>query len=166
MNIKLSKKQWGLIFVFLFLLLWLYVLIFSFSEQTAVESGSLSFQISRISAMVWNQIIQGNWSEEILDNVAVYLENPIRKLAHFVEYTIMGFLISGILKDIVIGKKKYAIILLWVFLSAMADEIHQLFVPGRCGNLPDVILDTCGGGFGIVLFGVCLFFVNKITLRN
>lgn len=132
-------------------LLALYAMIFTFSEQTGEESGSLSFYISRLGVELWNRVIQGKWTEAVLDSMAAYWENPIRKLAHFAEYAVMGVLVFGILKDWIKGRKKYALMLLWVFLSAAADEIHQLFVPGRCGNLADVLLDTCGGGFGILL---------------
>ena len=40
-------------------------------------------------------------------------------------------------------------ILSWVFLSAGLDEIHQLFVDGRDGNVLDVLIDTLGGAFGL-----------------
>ena len=33
-------------------------------------------------------------------------------------------------------------------LYAVTDEIHQLFVPGRSGQITDVILDSCGGLIG------------------
>lgn len=147
-------------------LFFLYVLIFSFSEQTGEESGSLSFYVSRLGAELVNLITNRNWTSDILDSMAAYWENPIRKAAHFGEYAVMGCLISGIVKDLILGKKKYALILLWVFFSAAADELHQLFVPGRCGNFADVLLDTCGGGFGILVFSGILFLVNQISLRR
>ena len=52
---------------------------------------------------------------------------------------------------LVMGKKKYLIATLWVFLSAAVDEWHQSFVPGRYASIKDVLLDTCGGICGIVL---------------
>ena len=43
----------------------------------------------------------------------------------------------------------------WVFLSAAGDEFHQYFVPGRYASFADVLLDTCGGTFGM-FFCVCV----------
>jgi VanZ family protein len=37
-----------------------------------------------------------------------------------------------------------------VFLYACSDEIHQLFVPNRSGELLDVLLDTFGGSLGVL----------------
>lgn len=165
----MKKKKIISAICFSICLLVLYGMIFSFSEQTGEESGGLSFYISRLGAEFWSRITGENWTEALLDKVAAYWENPIRKLAHFVEYAFMGVLIFGILKDFIAGRKKYAVMLLWVFLSAAADEVHQLFVPGRCGNFADVLLDTCGGVFGILLFYLflkirenLLFFVNRV----
>ena len=41
----------------------------------------------------------------------------------------------------------------WVVgtLYAASDEIHQLFVPGRSGQLRDVFLDSAGVAAGILL---------------
>jgi len=41
--------------------------------------------------------------------------------------------------------------LLAIFLYACTDEIHQLFVPGRGAAFHDVLLDTLGGAFGLLL---------------
>jgi len=39
------------------------------------------------------------------------------------------------------------------FLVASADEIHQSFLPNRCGQFSDVLLDTLGGvALGLVVF--------------
>lgn len=43
------------------------------------------------------------------------------------------------------------------FLYAVSDEIHQLFVFGRSGNIPDVIIDT----LGIIGFYLFLKYKNK-----
>ena len=54
------------------------------------------------------------------------------------------------------GKRLYVLTVLWVFLSALGDEVHQLFVPGRYGSFADVLLDTSGGMFGM-LFCICVY---------
>lgn len=95
-----------------------------------------------------------------MDNLAEYFEHPIRKLAHFSEYACMGFLVYLILSQWMDKcRKLYLLSVLWVFLSAAADEFHQYFVPGRYASFADVCLDTCGGVFGMLL---CLAVANKI----
>ena len=49
------------------------------------------------------------------------------------------------------GKGLYFLTVIWVFLSAACDEFHQYFVPGRYASVADVLLDTCGGAFGMLL---------------
>lgn len=161
----------------IFLIL-LYVLIFSFSEQDGETSGSLSRMISEKCVEILNALSGKKWSEIVMESMADYFENPIRKLAHFAEYALMGILLFGIWYPWVAfrvfkakeGRKhrwKQApilvnIIIPWVLISAAFDEIHQLFIPGRCGNVWDVLLDTCGGCFGLFFcIAVC-----KIGLRR
>lgn len=134
------------------LLTLLYRLIFSFSAQSGEQSGSLSMMISEKCVAFINSITGGNWTEAVMTSMAGYFENPIRKLAHFAEYAVMGILVYGMWRPwLKPGKKLCFIVIIWLFLSAAADEVHQLFVPDRSGNLPDVLLDTLGGCFGMAL---------------
>jgi VanZ family protein len=38
-----------------------------------------------------------------------------------------------------------------VFLYAASDELHQVFVPGRTGQISDVVVDVAGAGAGLTL---------------
>ena len=132
-----------------FLLLLLYVAIFGFSGQDGDTSGNLSFHISELCVDFFKTVSGKNWSEVFMAELVEYFENPIRKLAHFGEYAVMGILVHIILIQ---WRKRdryfYFILFLWVLISASVDEIHQYFVPGRYNSLIDVIIDTCGGMFG------------------
>lgn len=132
-------------------LIFLYILIFTFSEQDGETSGGLSRMISEKCVEILNALSGKKWSEVVMESMTEYFENPIRKLAHFGEYAIMGALLFGVWYPwLGLEKKLVKIIIPWVFLSAAFDEMHQLFIPGRCGNLWDVLLDTTGGGFGLL----------------
>ncbi len=134
------------------LLVGLYSMIFSFSGQDGEESGSISRYVSEKCVEVANTLVGNKWTKVFKDSLAEYLEHPIRKLAHFSEYACMGILVYTLLRQWRAGNKKtYLLVALWVCLSAMGDEFHQTFVPGRSGNPFDVCLDTCGGCFGIFL---------------
>ena len=45
------------------------------------------------------------------------------------------------------------------FLVAIADEVHQSYVPGRDASVTDVLLDLVG--IGITLFFILLFYKNR-----
>jgi VanZ family protein len=46
-------------------------------------------------------------------------------------------------------------------LYAVADELHQLFVPGRAASPVDVLIDTGGALLGILLFALLRFLIRK-----
>lgn len=146
------------------LLLLLYRIIFGFSAQDGEQSASLSLRISESCVELLNSLAGGRWSRQFVADLAVYFEHPLRKLAHFGEYAVLGILVYLIwcpwLKR---GRGLYALVLLWVFASAACDEIHQLFVPGRWGSFADVCLDTAGGAFGMLL---CLLITRKLERRS
>lgn len=146
------------------LLLLLYGIIFGFSAQDGEQSASLSLRISEGCVELLNSLAGGRWSRQFVADLAAYFEHPLRKLAHFGEYTVLGILVYLVwcpwLKR---GRGLYVLVLLWVFVSAACDEIHQLFVPGRWGSLADVCLDTAGGAFGMLF---CLFMTRKAERRR
>ena len=133
------------------LLLALYGGIFGFSAQNAEQSGNLSLRISEGCVELLNTLAGGHLSGQ-LDDLALYFEHPVRKLAHFGEYMCVGILVylvwSPWLKK---GKGLYCLVVVWVFVSGGCDEIHQFFVPGRYYSFADVCLDTVGGAFGLML---------------
>ena len=173
---KNNKKKIAVSVVAAILLVLLYLLIFAFSGQDGEESGSLSSMISEKCAELLNAISGKHWTQNVIDSMAAYFEHPIRKLAHFSEYACMGVLLYGVWRPWkertrklyssppmhAWNRKLYLLIVLWVFVSAGADEFHQLFVPGRYGCFADVVLDTCGGAFGLL---VCVC-VEKIVRRR
>lgn len=70
----------------------------------------------------------------------------VRKLAHFTEFWILGFLsLTGFC---LYGKKSFLLPALFGLLIAAADETIQRFVPGRSGQIMDVLLDFCGVAAG------------------
>lgn len=146
------KKKMAITVPAAVLLLALYILIFGFSAQDGEQSGSLSRMVSEKCVEFFHNISGGNWTEAFRESLAEYFEHPIRKLAHFSEYACMGVLLYILWSQwLMRGKRLYLLIVLWVFCSAGLDEFHQLFVPGRYGSFADVLLDTCGGAFGMLL---------------
>lgn len=129
------------------------VLIFSFSAAPAVESSETSDGISYKIVKVMAALPFLDWEEEELEEKAETLHVPIRKAAHFSEYALLAVLwvipLGCMTKT---NKKRMIVALLLCIMYAVSDEIHQLFVPGRDGNIKDVLIDTAGAGFGIVVW--------------
>jgi VanZ family protein len=154
-----KRKKVAVTCVAAVLLSLLYILIFSLSAQDAEESGSLSYQISEKCVEIVDQIAKEDWNADFRAELAKHFEHPIRKLAHFLEYTCMGILIYAIWSPWMRRNWKfYLLIIVWVLVSASADELHQTFVQGRYGSIFDVVLDSCGGCFGVFLSNIFLAF--------
>ncbi|MBR6903195.1 MAG: VanZ family protein, partial [Clostridia bacterium] len=81
---------------------------------------------------------------------------PIRKAAHFGEFSALGALFLVFFETFdFFSEKKYLILpIVLGFLYAISDEVHQLFVPGRACRITDIYIDSCG-----VLAGVIFLFL-------
>jgi VanZ family protein len=71
-----------------------------------------------------------------------------RKLAHFTEYAILGYLAARAFRT----SPRPAISSRWFLISAtllitfaLIDEYHQSFVPTRTGSIYDSLIDMAGG---------------------
>ncbi len=119
------------------------IIIFRFSADNAEESTEKS-----------------DFFVNILESLPIALRNNlsfiIRKTAHFSIYALLGFLISGIF-----FKKEIFYTLSVCFLYACTDEIHQYFVAGRSCRFQDVMIDTAGSFFGILIFILIMKLLNR-----
>lgn len=112
-------------------------LIFFFSSQTGGESAGLSTRVVDLLAPAF----------PALDPAA--LGTLVRKAAHVSEFAVLGALLTwawprearwSLLAPLLIG-----------IGYAASDEVHQLFVPGRSGQVSDVLIDAVGVLIGIAL---------------
>lgn len=77
----------------------------------------------------------------------------VRKSAHFSLYFLLGlFTISYLIEYMKFSIKSIIITITFIFLYACSDEIHQLFIPGRSGEILDIFIDTSGGLFSIIIY--------------
>jgi len=71
-----------------------------------------------------------------------------RKLAHFTEYAILGFLAARAFRmspRAAIRSRWFLISLILVVTYALIDEYHQSFVPTRTPSIWDSLIDIAGG---------------------
>lgn len=92
----------------------------------------------------------------------------VRKAAHLSVYMLLGALSFAAFFPV---RKKWVRMLLAVmftFVYACTDEIHQMFVPYRTGKISDVIIDTFGGtvGAAAVLIFVIVIEAARIIREN
>ena len=77
----------------------------------------------------------------------------VRKAAHISAYFILGILLFNLLKEYDLGVKKMIFISIGIaMLYACTDEVHQVFVSGRSGEVRDVLIDTAGAAVGVVVY--------------
>lgn len=151
-KISIKKGRVAVSVVAAIFLVALYFAIFVLSDQDGETSGSLSHRITEAIVEQIGRIAGNGWTEELRSSMVAYWEHPIRKLAHFSEYAVMGILVYSMWRPWrERGRKFYGFVILWVFVSAALDEGHQLMVAGRYGSFMDVLLDTAGGCFGVFL---------------
>lgn len=125
------------------------IIIFLMSSFDATESTNQSNFIVNIITNIFK-----------IENIEL-LSFIIRKLAHFTEYLILGFLTINMLNKNDISKK-YLLSILICIIYATSDEIHQIFVPGRACQIRDVLIDSIGSITGVYLYKL----INTKILKN
>ena len=123
-------------------------------------------------AFIWgNSLLPGevsgafsDWVKEILaklfasDDMSSSGGGLLRKLAHFSEFAMLGFLFSWLFGML---QKNIRWAALCGFLTACVDETIQRFVPDRGPSIFDVGIDTCG-----VVTGMLLIFIGHSILTK
>lgn len=144
-----------------FLVLWM-ALIFSFSNQQDVESSKISDGFIDRTVVKIYKVFNKNITKEKESEIIEKYTYPIRKLAHYTLYFILGILSFLVVKDYSINKKLIIYSLLICFLYACSDEFHQLFIIGRSARVLDVMIDTFGSFCSISI----LYIFNKKIFKK
>ena len=134
------------------LVIWL-VIIFMFSCENASESTKTSsgftMKIINITDKTINLDLNKEEKEKLLDKMFIF----VRKVAHITEYFILGLLVINVFKDYFkLSNKLLGLSILFCLLYSISDEFHQIFVPGRTGKIIDLIIDSIGYVFGILIY--------------
>lgn len=139
------------ILLYSLLIIWM-IIIFMFSNQKSDESASSSSRLIDFGIKIYEKVSNTKMNIEKIEEIHKILSFPIRKLAHVTIYLILGIITCNIVLLYKLDLKNILLIgILFCMMYAISDEIHQLFVSGREGKILDVILDTCGSIFGILL---------------
>jgi len=129
--------------------LWM-IVIFSFSAKVSEDSEEMS---RSVGMLIGKAVIKEykEWPGKRQAAFAAKIDYPVRKAAHASEYAILGILLTGAILDIRKPWKRQLPAFLIGAVYAASDEFHQLFVPGRSGQIRDVMIDSAGVAAGIIL---------------
>ncbi len=140
------------------LLLWMGV-IFYFSAQVQSDSASSSNLVTDLLYRLYAALSRAPVSREGF--VALFAQ-PVRKLAHFGEFLILGVL-ARLNAEEHLKKDRLKWSCLFSVAYAFSDEFHQYFVQGRYCSLKDVAIDSLGAVTGIFL---CHLIMKGCQKRN
>lgn len=134
------------IFSWAAVILWM-MLIFHLSSQAAEDSNRLSTGITEIIVKTIEMV-----APEADFDLGSF-NHLVRKNAHFFAYFVLGILvINAVKRSRALGYRGLLLAAGVCLLYAVSDEIHQLFIPGRGGQVKDVIIDSVGAGLGLGMY--------------
>jgi len=86
-----------------------------------------------------------------------------RKAAHMFLYFMLALFLLMAISALrrLRGKQRYAVTLALCALLAGLDEFHQTFIPGRSGELRDVLVDTVGAAIGLAFPALAAWIIRQ-----
>lgn len=139
--------------------------IFMLSAQDSGDSGTLSTAVARVLASIFVldfNALDPTSQMEVLSSLAW----PVRKTAHATEYACLCMSFCASCWQIwalrreragkgICSRRAFKMVCMLGFalavLYACTDEVHQLFIDGRAGQVADVLVDASGALVGCLL---------------
>ena len=155
-------KNKAIIIVSWVLVLAAMLMIFNFSSET----GEVSTQTS--AGVVVEVLDVFMEKEDITPEVVQKYQFPIRKLAHFGIYMLLGFCLMNAVEKSFRFKVYISIAMSFVlsFVYACSDEFHQSYTESRGPSFIDVLIDSSGALVGIFVFILFIWLINKFLKRK
>lgn len=139
--------------IFTFALIACIAFIFRNSLETGAQSSVRSQELMALLNKLLGKVHLGPLSEHI-----------IRKLAHFAEFTMEGFLLMLCLR---VYTAHFVRHMSWPLLggmtTALMDETIQRFIPNRTSSVTDVWIDMAGVVCGLFVALIILLIVRLVT---
>ena len=136
--------------IFTFALIACIVFIFSNSMQIGDVSETASGRVLLLLQAALRRLGHPALAQRLTDHI-------VRKMAHFCEYMLEGFLLTLCLR---VYTRRFVRHISWPILggllTALTDETIQMFSDGRSSQLTDVWLDFSGALAGILVGLICL----------
>lgn len=133
------------------------VVIFVLSSQNGEASDEMSLSLTSIL-----------FSSDL--DFALLINFLVRKFAHFIEFAVLAVPVYLFAESFRISEALSCIYsVLFTSFYAISDEIHQYFVDGRSCQIDDILVDTAGGIFAVVIMHIIfssLRYKNKKIIPN
>lgn len=146
-----AQRRKRLVVLTLLALLAIAAAIFFFSSESGEESNSTSLFFAKL----YLRVTQPGFDSLPENEQAGMLENAqhvVRKCAHFLEYTAFAFFLRLFLYGIYVPHwLSFILTLLLGVAYAGLDEYHQYLVGSRTAMWQDVVLDSAGVLFGLLI---------------
>lgn len=144
------------------LIVWM-IVIFLFSNQNAEKS---EFTSDKVASTIINTVETVTKHDIPKEEKHSFIEDTrviIRKTAHFSSYLVLGILAFLTIKSYT-NQRIVLYTIIFCFLYACSDEIHQLFSTGRTCRILDILIDTSGSVVGSSLISTLnKIFINKLS---
>lgn len=145
------------IIMWILVILWMGV-IFYFSSFSGNDSGNQSKGLISTTIKKIVLVFDKDMSEEDLNIIVKKLDHPVRKCAHMSEYFILCLLLCLLVSCYDFEYRKVLLLaFITTVLYSISDEVHQLFVYERSGQVTDVLIDSIGASIGLLIYNL----INK-----
>lgn len=163
-----SMKKYNLIIV---VLLWAAVIFYA-SSKDSYSSNKDSLKFISVSVETCSKVTNSlrltniDLSSDNINKIALKLNYPVRKMAHFTLYFILGILLYYTFICFGLPKKSVIVVLLLCLIYTLSDEYHQLFSIGRSAKLSDCLIDFSGAICGCTLEFMIFKAINKRQIKS
>ncbi len=168
--VRSRKRFVMLVLVLAFFVLVNMLIIFMMSAESKGESGIRS---TRVTTLVMKLLYPdlNKATAEVQRESMEHVGHIVRKLAHFSEFALLGFLSTGLLLYLDHRRHRLKTWQLWLIpivfclLYAISDEVHQIFSE-RGPSAWDVLVDFAGAYTGIYFMHLFRWIAHKIRARR
>ncbi len=129
-------------------LFWLFIIFYLSNQPGNISGGESSHLIYNTLHFIYTCL---NLDTSHLNEIILIIHNPLRECMHSLEYLILGVLTINLLIQTQVKENKMIITILFCFIYAATDEIHQLFILGRTFEYFDILMDMVGTLIGTLI---------------
>lgn len=133
------------------------IFIFSNSLKSAEQSAKQSSDVLQIVQKIATIIAPNSQIANATGDFYDWLHSALRSMAHFLEFFLLGALCSYTCFTYTLSKVWQGGPVATTVAVAVVDECLQLTAASRAFQFTDILLDTCGGGAGIVFAILCVW---------
>lgn len=141
-------------------------MIYSFSAQDGTTSAQLSYKVTYKTIEIGSEVLDADFQPWEIDSLTNRFQGVVRKLAHMTEYFALAIAVAFPLY--VYGLRGILLLFVAGFICvafACGDEYHQSYVAGRGPSKRDVLIDSFGVFWGIILVRIIGWTGRKTIFR-